>query len=149
MFFHPYKVEAQPELLQPRQLVDDLQSLPPKRELSREFKDRETGDISIARGGAASAAASEGVASERSETRRPEPLVNKKTIRAPTTGVGGRKCGINMLHRFLSPRPASGFRFLFGLYEWFRPPRRRVSRFTTYKIFGTRVIKRLISPYGH
>ena len=27
MFFHPYKVEAQPELLQPRQLVDDFQSL--------------------------------------------------------------------------------------------------------------------------
>ena len=55
----------------------------------------------------------------------------KKTIRAPTSGVGGRRRCINRLHRFLSPRPASGFRYLFGLYEWFRPPRCRVSRFTT------------------
>lgn len=91
LFFHPYKVEAQPELLQPRQLVDDLQSLPPKRELSWEFKDRETGDISIARGGAASAAASEGVASERSETRRPEPLVNKKNDQSPDDRSGRQK----------------------------------------------------------
>ena len=57
------------------------------------FKARETGDIPIARRWSRAAAASEGVASERSETRRPEPLVGIKKV------IGTRETGDSLSRR--------------------------------------------------
>ena len=60
------------------------------------FKARETGDIPIARRWSRAAAACEGVARERSETRRPEPLVGIKKV------IGTRETGDSLSRRLVS-----------------------------------------------